>query len=146
VDLAVVDVSFISLRLALPPVLALAKDDLVALIKPQFEAGREQVKKGGVVRDPAVHERVLKTLADWSNSQTWHIVDIIPSPIKGPAGNVEFLSRWKPTATHQPVALDRIQQALAEASIMQASIHTDRPLNLSSDADLTARADGKPVG
>jgi 23S rRNA (cytidine1920-2'-O)/16S rRNA (cytidine1409-2'-O)-methyltransferase len=120
IDLAVVDVSFISLRLALPPVFALAKDDIVALIKPQFEAGREHVKKGGVVRDPAVHKQVLATLADWSTQQPWQLVDVIPSPIKGPAGNVEFLSRWKPKPA-APVAVDRIQQALAEASIIQAS-------------------------
>jgi 23S rRNA (cytidine1920-2'-O)/16S rRNA (cytidine1409-2'-O)-methyltransferase len=120
VDLAVVDVSFISLRLALPPVFALAKDDILVLIKPQFEAGREHVKKGGVVRDPAVHEHVIMTLADWSRSQPWQLVDVMPSPIKGPAGNVEFLSRWKPYAA-EPVALERIHQTLAEASIIHAS-------------------------
>jgi 23S rRNA (cytidine1920-2'-O)/16S rRNA (cytidine1409-2'-O)-methyltransferase len=95
-DLAVVDVSFISLRLALPPVFALVKPEsqIVALIKPQFEAGRENVKKGGVVRDPAVHRQVVDELVAWSQTQPWHIVDVMPSPIKGPAGNIEFLSRW----------------------------------------------------
>jgi 23S rRNA (cytidine1920-2'-O)/16S rRNA (cytidine1409-2'-O)-methyltransferase len=120
VDLAVVDVSFISLRLALPPVFMLADDEIVALIKPQFEAGREQVKKGGVVRDPAVHEQVITMLAGWSKAQPWQLVDVMPSPIKGPAGNVEFLSRWKPE-TAEPVAVERIQQTVAESHIIQAS-------------------------
>jgi 23S rRNA (cytidine1920-2'-O)/16S rRNA (cytidine1409-2'-O)-methyltransferase len=96
VNLAVVDVSFISLRLALPPVFSLVDREIVALIKPQFEAGRGQVGKGGVVRDPAVHQQVLDDLTEWSKSQPWHIDAIVPSPIKGPAGNVEFLSHWTP--------------------------------------------------
>jgi 23S rRNA (cytidine1920-2'-O)/16S rRNA (cytidine1409-2'-O)-methyltransferase len=96
VDLAVVDVSFISLKLALPPLFPLVKDQIVALIKPQFEAGRAQVGKGGVVRDPAVHRQVLDDLAEWSRSQPWRMTQVIVSPIKGPAGNVEFLSYWLP--------------------------------------------------
>jgi 23S rRNA (cytidine1920-2'-O)/16S rRNA (cytidine1409-2'-O)-methyltransferase len=101
VDLAVVDVSFISLRLALPPVFRLVESDLVALIKPQFEAGRAQVKKG-VVRDPAIHREVIDRLMEWSAAQPWHIVDVIESPIKGPAGNIEFLSRWTPAGIISP--------------------------------------------
>jgi 23S rRNA (cytidine1920-2'-O)/16S rRNA (cytidine1409-2'-O)-methyltransferase len=93
VDLAVVDVSFISLRLALPPVFDLVTQEIVALIKPQFEAGRHQVKKG-VVRDPTVHQQVVNDLVEWSKSQTWRMIDVIPSPLKGPAGNIEFLSHW----------------------------------------------------
>jgi len=117
-DLAVVDVSFISLRLALPPLFALLKPEapLVALIKPQFEAGKEHVRKGGVVRDPAVHRQVLTDLLDWSRAQPWRITDITASPIKGPAGNVEFLSRW--TRAAEPAGDDAIQQALAEAAII----------------------------
>jgi len=97
-DLAAVDVSFISLRLALPPVFNLVKaeGEIVALIKPQFEAGRGQVGRGGVVRDPAVREQVVRELRAWSQTQPWHLSDITESPIKGPAGNVEFLSRWTP--------------------------------------------------
>jgi 23S rRNA (cytidine1920-2'-O)/16S rRNA (cytidine1409-2'-O)-methyltransferase len=96
--LAVVDVSFISLRLALPPVFKLvqADGDIVALIKPQFEAGRGQVGKGGVVREPAVRAQVVQELTDWSLGQSWQLAEVIESPIKGPAGNVEFLSRWTP--------------------------------------------------
>ncbi len=117
-DLAVVDVSFISLRLALPPVFALLKADapLVALIKPQFEAGQQHVRKGGVVRDPTVHRQVLTDLIEWSRSQPWRITDIVASPLKGPAGNVEFLSRWQPAA--EPAGPETIQQALAEAAII----------------------------
>jgi 23S rRNA (cytidine1920-2'-O)/16S rRNA (cytidine1409-2'-O)-methyltransferase len=117
-DLAVVDVSFISLRLALPPVFQLLQPDapVVGLIKPQFEAGRQHVHKGGVVRDRTVHRQVLADLLDWSRTQAWHITDIIASPIKGPAGNVEFLSRWARDA--EPADNEAIQQALAEAAII----------------------------
>jgi 23S rRNA (cytidine1920-2'-O)/16S rRNA (cytidine1409-2'-O)-methyltransferase len=95
-ELAVADVSFISLRLALPPVFRLLTPSarLIALVKPQFEAGRNQVGKGGVVRDPKVHQQVLRDLAEWSMGQPWRLVDTIPSPIRGPAGNIEFLSLW----------------------------------------------------
>ncbi len=100
-NLAVADVSFISLRLVLPPVFALLRPEapVVALIKPQFEAGRAEVGKGGVVRDPAVHNAVVAELREWSTSQPWHIADVIPSPIKGPAGNIEFLSLWRRAPT-----------------------------------------------
>jgi 23S rRNA (cytidine1920-2'-O)/16S rRNA (cytidine1409-2'-O)-methyltransferase len=95
-DLAVADLSFISLRLALPAIFKLLKPEaqIVALVKPQFEAGRRDVKKGGVVRDPAVHQRVLNELQIWSATMPWHLTDVLESPIKGPAGNTEFLSRW----------------------------------------------------
>ncbi len=95
-DLAVVDVSFISLRLVLPPVFALLKHDapVIALVKPQFEAGRAQVGKGGVVRSNAVRLEVLRQLQEWSASQPWQLQDTLQSPITGPAGNVEFLSLW----------------------------------------------------
>jgi 23S rRNA (cytidine1920-2'-O)/16S rRNA (cytidine1409-2'-O)-methyltransferase len=71
--------------------LAKAGAKLVALIKPQFEAGREEVGKGGVVRDPAVHERVCADVARWVESQGWIVLGVTPSPITGPEGNVEFL-------------------------------------------------------
>jgi 23S rRNA (cytidine1920-2'-O)/16S rRNA (cytidine1409-2'-O)-methyltransferase len=97
IELAVADVSFISLRLALPPVFKLLKPEatLITLVKPQFEAGRSQVGRGGVVRDPGVHQLVLNELEAWSASQPWHLLDTITSPIKGPAGNTEFLSVWR---------------------------------------------------
>jgi len=93
VDIVVCDASFIGLAKVLEAPLQLAKAGakLVALIKPQFEAGRDEVGKGGVVRDPAVHERVCAEAADWVRSQGWEALGITPSPITGPEGNVEFL-------------------------------------------------------
>ena len=91
-DLVTVDVSFISLKLALPPALALAKPpaQLIALIKPQFEAGRAQAKKG-IVRDPAVHAAVCDDISNFVASLGWRVLGIIPSPIAGGDGNAEFL-------------------------------------------------------
>jgi 23S rRNA (cytidine1920-2'-O)/16S rRNA (cytidine1409-2'-O)-methyltransferase len=93
IDIVTCDASFISLSKVLESPLKLARSGakLVALVKPQFEAGREEVGKGGVVRDPAVHERVCADAADWVASQGWRVLDIIQSPITGPEGNVEFL-------------------------------------------------------
>jgi len=93
IDIVVCDASFISLAKVLeaPLKLARAGGKLVALIKPQFEAGRAEVGKGGVVRDPAVHERVCAEAKGWVESQGWTVLGIEPSPITGPEGNVEFL-------------------------------------------------------
>lgn len=93
VDIIVCDASFISLAKVLDAPLKLGKPGakLVALIKPQFEAGREEVGKGGVVRDPAVHERVCTEAKDWVETQGWTVLGVTPSPITGPEGNVEFL-------------------------------------------------------
>jgi 23S rRNA (cytidine1920-2'-O)/16S rRNA (cytidine1409-2'-O)-methyltransferase len=93
VDIVVCDASFIGLAKVLEAPLRLAKAGakLVALIKPQFEAGREEVGKGGVVRDPAVHERVCAAAEAWVQSQGWTVLEATPSPITGPEGNVEFL-------------------------------------------------------
>lgn len=94
VDLIVCDVSFISLKLALPPALSLAVSgaQLVALIKPQFEAGREHVGKGGIIQDAAVHNRVCESITGWLSIQPgWSVQSVIPSPVKGPDGNQEFL-------------------------------------------------------
>jgi len=93
VDVVVCDASFIGLAKVLEAPLRLAKAGakLVALIKPQFEAGREEVGKGGVVRDPEVHQRVCTAAAAWAESQGWTVLGIERSPITGPEGNVEFL-------------------------------------------------------
>jgi 23S rRNA (cytidine1920-2'-O)/16S rRNA (cytidine1409-2'-O)-methyltransferase len=91
-ELTVVDVSFISLRLVLPAIsaLAAAKAQLVTLIKPQFEAGPERVTKG-IVRDPAVHAAVCRDVEQHATSLGWRVLGVIPSPIEGGDGNREFL-------------------------------------------------------
>ena len=93
VDVVVCDASFVALAKVLGPALGLARPGarLVALVKPQFEAGREEVGKGGVVRDPEVHRRVCEAAADWVASQDWRVLGVVESPITGPEGNVEFL-------------------------------------------------------
>jgi 23S rRNA (cytidine1920-2'-O)/16S rRNA (cytidine1409-2'-O)-methyltransferase len=93
-DLAVCDVSFISLRLILPPALHLLHSggQVVALIKPQFEAGREEVGKGGIVRDAAVRQRVVDGLVRWAGGELPAAsLGVIPSPLPGRDGNEEFL-------------------------------------------------------
>jgi 23S rRNA (cytidine1920-2'-O)/16S rRNA (cytidine1409-2'-O)-methyltransferase len=93
VDIATVDVSFISLKLILPMLKEIVKPkgDLICLVKPQFEAGREHVTRG-VVKDPSVHQRVLEELASFVQTQLeLSVVNATHSPIKGPAGNIEFL-------------------------------------------------------
>lgn len=93
IDLIVCDASFISLMKVLPVPMNFAKPGarLLALIKPQFEAGREDVGKGGVVRDEAVRERVCRDVALWLEGQGWAVQGVATSPITGPEGNVEFL-------------------------------------------------------
>jgi 23S rRNA (cytidine1920-2'-O)/16S rRNA (cytidine1409-2'-O)-methyltransferase len=93
IDIITCDASFISLSKVLETPLKFAKAGatLVALVKPQFEAGREEVGKGGVVRDPAVHERVCAAAVEWVASQGWRVLGVTESPITGPEGNVEFL-------------------------------------------------------
>jgi 23S rRNA (cytidine1920-2'-O)/16S rRNA (cytidine1409-2'-O)-methyltransferase len=93
VDIVVCDASFISIAKILEAPLRLAKKGakLVALIKPQFEAGRAEVGKGGVVRDTTVHDRVCAEVKEWVETQGWTVVGITPSPITGPEGNIEFL-------------------------------------------------------
>lgn len=92
-QLIAVDVSFISLTRILPAARHFLdrQGDLVALVKPQFEAGREAVGKGGIVRDPLVHRRVLLTLIEAAWEDGWGSLGLIPSPIKGAEGNIEFL-------------------------------------------------------
>jgi 23S rRNA (cytidine1920-2'-O)/16S rRNA (cytidine1409-2'-O)-methyltransferase len=93
VDLVVCDASFIGLAKVLERPLSFAKPGarLLALIKPQFEAGRGEVGKGGVVRDPVIHARVCAEVAAWLDSAGWQVAATTTSPITGPEGNVEFL-------------------------------------------------------
>ncbi|WP_315764637.1 TlyA family RNA methyltransferase [Sphingomonas sp. Y38-1Y] len=93
IDLVVCDASFIGLAKVLERPLGFVRPGggLIALIKPQFEAGREEVGKGGVVRDPEVHARVCAEVADWLAGIGWAVQGVEQSPITGPEGNVEFL-------------------------------------------------------
>jgi len=97
-DFCSIDTSFISLRLILPPLKNLIRPGghIISLIKPQFEAGKEQVGKGGVVRDPAIHQEVIeriKTFGTQGLGFQW--LELCTSPITGPAGNIEFLAYWQ---------------------------------------------------
>ncbi|KIL34316.1 RNA methyltransferase [Cohnella kolymensis] len=94
---ATIDVSFISLRLILPVLAGMLREDgeTVALIKPQFEAGREQVGKSGVVRDPAVHVSVLREVLSFAHELGFALQGLTFSPITGGEGNIEFLAYWR---------------------------------------------------
>lgn len=96
-DFFTVDCSFISLRLVLGPLRALLNDSAegILLIKPQFEAGREQVGKGGVVRDPAIHQAVVEEVTTHVDDLGFSSQGVLPSPLLGPAGNREFLAHVK---------------------------------------------------
>ncbi len=137
IQFACIDVSFISLKLVLPVVKRLldgrrqttdsghsstlhrppsAVADVVALVKPQFEAGKGQVGKGGVVRDSQIHRSVLTETFDYCAKTDWSVCGLIASPIKGPAGNVEFLIHLDPTGFQNPSGLALIEPALEQAS------------------------------
>jgi len=120
VSLAVIDVSFISLTRILRGVQAqlTADGEIVALVKPQFEAGRDNVGRGGVVRDPAVHRQVLLGVWDWAVAHDLTPRGLVPSPIRGPAGNVEMLL-W---LLNRPAGADAIPDAEAQvaAALAQA--------------------------
>lgn len=104
IDLITIDVSFISLRLVLPAALRVLADDgsVVALVKPQFEAGRTDVGRGGVVRDPRVHKRVLDEVVATACELGLGLMGMTASPLKGPAGNVEFLIHLRRDAVGGP--------------------------------------------
>lgn len=104
-DFASIDVAFISLKLVIPVVKDLLKDDgeIVALIKPQFEAGREKVGKKGVVRETSTHFEVVKAISDFSIKNGFTIIGITYSPIKGPEGNIEYLIYLKKKINNQNI-------------------------------------------
>ena len=114
-DLAVMDVSFISIKLVLPAVKQLLKPgaDYVCLIKPQFEAGREEVGKKGVVRDKGVHERVIRSILEFASDAGFTVMGLDYSPIKGPEGNIEYICHLKNAIT-QAAEID--VKAIVEAS------------------------------
>lgn len=109
VDLVVIDASFISLRLLLPVVKnwLQTQANVIPLIKPQFEAGREDVGKGGVVKDREVHRRVIEDILTFAQEIGYIPAGLTKSPLRGPAGNIEFLAwfQWgQPQETSRPVA------------------------------------------
>lgn len=117
--LAVVDVAFISLEKVLPAIFNLVapRGEIVALVKPQFEAGREAVGKGGVVRDPEVHRKVVTRIARWAVLRGWHVRGVTASPLRGPKGNREFflhLANHGKTSPDFETMIDRSVEAEAE--------------------------------
>lgn len=114
-DLAVMDVSFISIKLVLPAVKQLLKEnaDIICLIKPQFEAGREEVGKKGVVRDTKVHEAVIHSILDFAPTIGLSVQGLDFSPIKGPEGNIEYICYMKNSAD---ASADFDVAAIVEAS------------------------------
>lgn len=101
VELVVMDVSFISVTTVLPAVLTSVRPggDLLVLVKPQFEAGRDEVERGGVVRDPLVHAACVARVARWANGQGLRVRGVVRSPLVGPAGNREFFLWLRVPAT-----------------------------------------------
>jgi len=118
-DLLVADLSFISLALVLPTLLALVDPTdrvaAVVLVKPQFEAERHEVGKGGVVRDPEVWARCLHRVATAASACGWTVTGVTPSPLLGPAGNVEFLVHLEPGVADPDAVTDRIGDAVTRA-------------------------------
>ena len=103
ITLAVLDASFISLRLLLPALKRSApRAALIALVKPQFEAGRTEVGKGGVVRDAAIRERAVEAVCDAARNLGYTLRGTLESPVKGPKGNVEYFVYLIPTMTEEP--------------------------------------------
>ena len=116
-SLAVIDVSFISLKLVLPVVAGLLDDTgrIACLIKPQFEAGKGKVGKKGVVRDPEIHREVLAAFIENAHAAGMHVHDMTFSPIKGPEGNIEFLGYLGKAMEENEIDIDDIvRQAHAE--------------------------------
>lgn len=111
-DLAVIDVSFISLQLVIPPLLEMLKPggELVALVKPQFEVGKEEVENRGIIKDPAKHIRVLLDLNRFIEEKGWAVTAVTESPITGQKGNREFLVHCVHGSYGKPVAEEAIRQ------------------------------------
>jgi len=124
IDLASVDVSFISLKLVVPAVVPLLKPtgQVLALIKPQFEAGRRQVGKGGVVRDAAIHRAVLQDMLGWAAGHALYVRGCMQSPLLGPAGNMEVLTHW----TLQPGQAAPDLEAMIETCLAAAQDQATR--------------------
>jgi 23S rRNA (cytidine1920-2'-O)/16S rRNA (cytidine1409-2'-O)-methyltransferase len=118
IDIVVIDVSFISLDKILPAAKAILRPggNCVPLIKPQFEAGKKDVGKGGVVRDPVVHRRVLNEAAGYAHDSGFSVLGMTASSLVGPAGNVEFLTHLVLDNREEPAIDAMIDQAMTEAA------------------------------
>ncbi|QNJ91020.1 TlyA family RNA methyltransferase [Mycolicibacterium fluoranthenivorans] len=116
VDLVVADLSFISLTTVLPALTrcASADADIVPMVKPQFEVGKDRVGAGGVVSDPALRADAVLGVARRATELHWHTVDVTASPLPGPSGNVEFFLRLR-TSTDHPLQGDDLERAIARA-------------------------------
>ena len=153
-DFASVDVSFISLSKILPPAHAIlpAGGEMVCLIKPQFEAGREKVGKKGVVRDPRVHIEVIENVLQIAQGAGFAVLGLSWSPIRGPEGNIEYLMHLRrladdtttlPSAApadpegtlHQPAAESSAALADAEGNVTDPAAAAPAPLSANSPAD-----------
>lgn len=123
VSLVVADLSFISLALILPTIRRLVAPDgqAITLVKPQFEAGRDAVGKGGVVRDPATHRAVLGRFIGDARREGFAVLGLIGSPLRGPAGNVEFLAHLQRYSDDLPVTTPD-DTALVEAAMADVAI------------------------
>ena len=123
-EITVMDVSFISIRLIIPAAISIMGDNGIfyTLIKPQFEAGRDQVGKKGVIRDPEIHKAVLNDIVAFVDSLGWAVVSMDYSPITGPKGNIEFLAEIRKNDRSRPsVSPDKINDIVSEAHQMTAS-------------------------
>jgi len=119
IDIAVIDVSFISLKKVIPTIIGLIKPagDILALVKPQFEVGRGLVEKGGVIRDPQVHTDVLHRLIEFIMELNLFVMEISFSPIRGAAGNIEFFIWMKYDNTNQRNWSDRVKHVVQNAHL-----------------------------
>lgn len=115
-DFASIDVSFISLKLVLPKCSELLRQggEVVALIKPQFEAGREKVGKKGVVREKSTHIEVIENISNFALSNNFEILDLDYSPIKGPEGNIEYLIHLKVGSENKDFDLEKYNQKIVD--------------------------------
>ena len=111
-DLAVIDVSFISLKLVIPPLLKILKPEgqLVALVKPQFEVGKDEVENRGIIKDPAKHIRVLLELNRFVAEKGWSVIAVTESPITGQKGNREFLIHCVDNRHGKPVEEETLRE------------------------------------
>ncbi|OAB44163.1 TlyA family RNA methyltransferase [Paenibacillus glacialis] len=126
-NFASIDVSFISLRIILPPLMALLSQpsSIVALIKPQFEAGRDKVGKSGVIRDTAVHKDVLKTVLTFAEELGYRLQGLTFSPITGGEGNIEFLAHWKlDMSDREGILLDTVSMKDLIDRVINEATHT----------------------